>query len=111
MKVNVQDIGDTKIFAISGELDGKTSPEAQEQILPQAEGAEALVIDMSEVGYMSSAGLRMLLLIYRHIGASGGSVALVGLTEEIEDTMELTGFLKYFKTYDSVDDAIEKMSG
>jgi anti-sigma B factor antagonist len=110
MEVNVREMNNMKIIAIKGELDGKTAPEAQEKILPLAKSDATLIIDMSQVGYMSSAGLRMMLLIYRQIGASGGSVALVGLTEEVEETMELTGFLSYFDTYDSVESAIEKMS-
>ena len=83
--------------------------EAQAKILPLAQSNSALLIDLSQVGYMSSAGLRMMLLIYRQIGAAGGSVALTGLTEEIEEVMELTGFLTYFTTYESVDSAIEAM--
>jgi anti-sigma B factor antagonist len=110
MEVDVRKMDNTTIVAINGELDGKTAPEAQAKILPLAGGDVSLLIDMSQVGYMSSAGLRMMLLIYRQIGASGGSVALIGLTEEIEETMELTGFLSYFDTFDSVESAIEKMS-
>ncbi len=109
MEVNVRELNGTKIIAIVGELDGKTAPEAQAKILPLAQSDSALLIDLSQVGYMSSAGLRMMLLIYRQIGAAGGSVALTGLTEEIEEVRELTGFLTYFTTYESVDSAIEAM--
>lgn len=111
MEVNFREINGTQIAAINGELDGKTAPEAQAEILPLAQSDSTLLIDMSQVGYMSSAGLRMMLLIYRQIGAGGGTVALVGLTEEIEETMELTGFLTYFDTYESVESAMEEMAG
>ena len=53
---------------------------------------------MSRVSYMSSAGLRMLLASYRAIAGKGGTVLLAGLSEDLSDTMSLTGFLSFFKT-------------
>ena len=104
MNVNVAKDGDITVVAIAGELDGKTSPEAQVQILPLVESGCKLLVDMSHVNYMSSAGLRMMLLIYRQVMASDGRAVLVGLSEEIKDTMEVTGFLSYFETHDLAED-------
>ena len=50
---------------------------------------------MSGVEYMSSAGLRMLLSMYRQISRQNGGIVLVGLAEEIKDTMSVTGFLNF----------------
>ena len=52
---------------------------------------------------MSSAGLRMMLLIYRQVIGGGGRVVLVGLSEDIKDTMSVTGFLDFFTMHDHVD--------
>ena len=54
------------------------------------------VFDVTGVPYMSSAGFRLLLLIYRQVSLRGGKVAIVGLSEEIRDTMAVTGFLDFF---------------
>ena len=70
-----------------------------------------LVMDMSGVTFMSSAGLRMLLLLYRQVRANDGRVALVGLSEAIRDTMSITGFLGFFKVYDTVEDALGALKG
>jgi len=56
---------------------------------------------------MSSAGLRMMLLIYRHATASNGKVALVGLSEQISDTMSATGFLTFFVVCSTIEQARE----
>jgi anti-sigma B factor antagonist len=61
-----------------------------------------LLVDMSAVDYMSSAGLRMLLSMHRQASSSKGQLVLVGLSEDIEDTMSATGFLNFFKTLDTV---------
>jgi anti-sigma B factor antagonist len=55
---------------------------------------------------MSSAGLRMLLVLYRSIAGSGGKVVLAGLAGDLEDTMQLTGFLDFFDHYATVNDGI-----
>ena len=58
---------------------------------------------MSQVHYMSSAGLRMLLVVYRTVSGQGGKVVLTGLSQDLEDTMSLTGFLDFFDHFESVD--------
>lgn len=111
MDVHIKNIGDITVVALSGELDGKTAPIAQNEVLPLALPGCKLLVDMSEVPYMSSAGLRMMLLIYRQVSANNGESVLVGLSEELKDTMEVTGFLDYFEVRDSYEDGLEALSG
>ncbi|HEX2621574.1 MAG TPA: STAS domain-containing protein, partial [Phototrophicaceae bacterium] len=59
-----------------------------------------ILLDMSHVTYLSSAGLRMLLLLYRRIRENNGKMVLTGLTEEVADIMQITGFLDLFSTFD-----------
>ena len=56
---------------------------------------------------MSSAGLRMLLLIYRQAQQKSGQIALVGLSEEIKDIMSVTGFLSYFTVCETLEDGLK----
>lgn len=111
MDIQITNVNDVTVIAIEGELDGQTAPAAQNEILPLAEPGCKFLVDMSKVPYMSSAGLRMMLLIYRKVSASEGRSVLVGLSEEIQDTMEVTGFLDYFETYDTYDDGLAALSG
>jgi len=111
MEVQITTVGDITVVAIEGELDGKTAPVAQNEVLPLAQTGCKLLIDMSKVPYMSSAGLRMMLLVYRQVTASDGQSVLVGLSEEIEDTMEVTGFLDYFETRDTYEAGLEALGG
>ena len=111
MDVQITTVNDVTVVAIEGELDGKTAPVAQNEVLPLAQPGCKLLIDMSKVPYMSSAGLRMMLLVYRQVTANDGQSVLVGLSEEIEDTMEVTGFLDYFETRDSYEAGLEALNG
>lgn len=101
MNIVMRTEADTAIAAVSGEIDGKTAPQVQAQLLGVMERANRLILDMSEVTFLSSAGLRMLLLLYRQVATRKGKVALVGVPEEIRDTMTMTGFINFFTLADS----------
>jgi anti-sigma B factor antagonist len=58
---------------------------------------------MSGVEYMSSAGLRMMLSMHRQASTNKGQLVLVGLSEDIKDTMSATGFLGFFTVQDTVE--------
>jgi len=102
MLVTIKSINGAVLIELEGSLDGKTAPEVQGQVLPNAEGHEKVILDLTKVNYVSSAGLRMLLLLYRQLKAKGGRIALVGMSEEIKDVMTNTGLINFFLTADSL---------
>lgn len=111
MKIENREQDGVAIVSISGEIDSKTAPEAQEILLPIVEQYHTMIMDMNELTFMSSAGLRIMLLLYRHATAQNGKVVLVGLSEQIQDTMSATGFLSFFDLSDSIEDAMKIVKG
>ncbi len=109
MDVNIRTDDAVTIVELAGDLDASTAPAVQAQILPLAQPDHNLILDMTRVEYMSSAGLRMLLSTYRQIAAANGRVILVGLSEEIEDTMSVTGFLDFFVTGRTLQDGLDAL--
>ncbi len=107
MEIDSRNVGDAVVVEIRGELDGKTAPAAQQQIAPLIPSDGKVVLDMSGVGFMSSAGLRMMLLLYRQALSKQSRIALIGLAEEIRDTMSATGFLDFFVVSDTVESGLE----
>lgn len=99
------------VVQMVGELDSSNVPAVQEKILTSAVGATHVVLDMSQVAYMSSAGLRMLLTVYRSISGQGGKVVLVGLSADLIDTMSMTGFLDFFSYFDKLEDGLAALAG
>jgi anti-sigma B factor antagonist len=110
MEINVKPVEQVTVIEISGEIDSNTAPQAQERVLPLVQPGAKILLDMSGVEYMSSAGLRMLLSMYRQITRQNGGLVLVGLAEEIKDTMSITGFLNFFTTRDTVDEGLEALA-
>lgn len=102
-------IDQVTVVELIGDIDGSTAPKVQEHVLPLAEVGGRILMDLTQVPYMSSAGLRMLLSVYRQISSRNGQVILVGLSEEIRDTMSITGFLDFFTTRDTLDSGLEAL--
>ena len=96
MNVTVTKKGNVNIVALKGSIDSKTAPTIREDLLASLASAKDIVINMTEVDYLSSAGLRLLLLAYRDIAAKNGKVLLVGVSEEVQGVMSNTGFIKFF---------------
>ncbi|BAT56919.1 anti-sigma-factor antagonist (plasmid) [Nostoc sp. NIES-3756] len=118
MKINVKtsasptlnELQPVTVIELNGDVDTNTAPLVQEQILPQVKAGSKIILDMTQVSYLSSAGLRMLLSLYRQIFNQNAQIILVGLSEEIADTMSITGFLDFFQTADTLNQALEALN-
>ncbi len=97
------------IIEISGSLDSNTSTEAQDKITPLITEKGCMVLDLSKCKYVSSAGLRLLLMIAKELSSRGGWLTLAGLCEEVRDVMQITGFSGFFKAYNTVKEAVEAL--
>jgi anti-sigma B factor antagonist len=114
MNIELEEIDGVTVATLFGELDSRTAPIVQEKLLTLPEPNGKALLDMSGVSYISSAGLRALLMLYRQMAARDGRVALVGLTENIRDVMSVTGFLDFFNDYETLEaglSALQSESG
>lgn len=102
MKVEIEQANEIFIVTLAGELDGRSAPQVEEQLLPLLQPGCKFVLSLQAVTFMSSAGLRTLLLLYRRISAQSGQVVLVDLPEMVRDTMAITGFLDFFEDYETL---------
>jgi anti-sigma B factor antagonist len=107
MEVSFQDSGNVKIVEMQGELNSDTSTPTYNEIMNHITPQDMVILEMTQVNYMSSAGIRTLLLIYRSLINTGGKVVLVGLSEELRDTLAITGFLEFFNIQHTLDAGIQ----
>ncbi len=80
------------IFAIEGRLDTTTAPQLQEVLIPAFDDSKDITLDFAELVYVSSAGLRVLLMGQKQAKKTGGSMTLCGVSEEVMEVLEMTGF-------------------
>lgn len=97
MKTSIQEIDGRLVATLSGELDTAAAAEAEAALKPLLESnGRDVVIDCTELEYIASSGLRILLSILKKVKADGGRVTLKNVNEVIRDVLELTGFIKIF---------------
>ncbi|MBI9066883.1 MAG: STAS domain-containing protein [Salinivirgaceae bacterium] len=105
MQIEVKVENDILVIVIEGSIDSKTASEVQQKILESIQDNINVIMDLSKVDFVSSAGLRVLLMVYRAIKSKDGKVVLAGVSEEITDVMSITGFINFFEISETIDSA------
>lgn len=95
------------VVTLTGDLDSRSAPETQRRLVDLVPQDGLLLVDLSGVPYMSSAGLRAMLLVHRRVDAVNGRMALSGMSPELRSVMSATGFLEFFADAPTVDEGIE----
>ncbi len=79
---------------IEGRIDTLTAPELEQAFIDNAENCEKMILDFSETEYISSAGMRVILIAHREMEKKGGLV-LKNLSKNVESIIKMTGFGKF----------------
>jgi len=83
----------------------------QFQALLRAEKTPVLIIDLTNVPYIDSAGIGSLMGAHVSRQKDGSSLALVGVNKRVQDALEVTRVFQFFRVYPSVNDAENAASG
>jgi anti-sigma B factor antagonist len=96
------------VIAVRGELDLATAPLLRDAFESADREAGVVVVDLSEVGFLDSSGLRVLAQCQRLLTGEDGpaSLRLVVATDAVRRVLEVTGMRTFFKVYDALDDAL-----
>ena len=106
MQISTRTSNDVHIVAFTGSLDSGTSPEAQKSLGAVLASAKKVVLDFTELDYISSAGLRVLLGAAKQLRASGGKLGMFGLNQSVREVFDISGFSSILPVYQSEADAI-----
>jgi anti-anti-sigma factor len=93
MNINKVQNGDKTVFTLSGRLNTATSPNLQSVLISEFDGAKHVELDFANLEYVSSAGLRVLLMGEKAAKEKGGSMTVSNVSDEITEVFEMTGFL------------------
>ncbi len=106
MQINRKEQEGIVTLSVSGRLDAVSSVDAEKEFNEVLDaGHDMLLIDLSGLDYISSAGLRVLLVVAKRIQQKGGRVTLAGMVAGVKEVFEISGFSSIFKIFDSLDDA------
>ena len=93
MTVATNKIGQVLVLSPAGRLDAETAPGLQDQILAHVEaGDTAVLLELSALDYVSSAGLRAILLAAKKLQELEGRFALCDMSEQIAEIFQVSGF-------------------
>ena len=91
MQTKLEKEGGKLTVAVSGRVDTTTSPELEKTIFENIDGITALVLDLKEMSYISSAGLRVLLKSEKAMKAQG-EMTLINVNNDVMEILDMTGF-------------------
>ncbi|MBN2555386.1 MAG: STAS domain-containing protein [Anaerolineales bacterium] len=107
MEITQKEYKRVNAVEIAGRIDSATSGEFESVLVDLAErGRNNIVLDMSAVEFISSAGLRVLVTIRKAVQSAGGDVVLAAPSERVTDTLEIAGLDVLFTTYPDRESAI-----
>lgn len=106
VRVSKRVVDSVTVVSLAGELDARTAAHVHPQLLGALPPGAPALIDLSEVAYMSSAGLRAMLIMYRQAQRTRTSIALVGVSATLRGVLSATGFLRFFEVADSIPEGI-----
>ena len=105
MNISKSEIDSVTVFRLDGDLDTNSSPLAEEAFKEAiAGGCSAMLVNLSELGFVSSAGLRVLLTAAKRLG---GQLKVCGLNETVNEVFEISGFSTIFSVFPTEEDALQ----
>lgn len=101
----------TRIVAIAGNVDALTAGEATQYLNGRINTeTKQIILDLSQVDFMSSAGLRMILTALKASRQQGGDLYLAGAQPSVEKMLKVSGFTSILKTFPTVEAAVVEFS-
>ena len=114
MDLPLRRFADTVVLAPARRIDHGSAEGFKDALRPHLErcatGKDQIVLDLSGVDYISSAGLRVLMLARKQAKAQGGTLVVAGLTPVVKEIFEISRFTVVFEVFASVRDALVRIS-
>jgi anti-anti-sigma factor len=112
MDVEQTSVGGVQVFRIKGRLDSGTSMAFEAAVLKTiGPGTNRVVLDFTQVDYVSSAGLRVVLLAAKQTRAQQGGFAIFGMAKPIHHVFEMSGFARIIALFDTEAAAVASAGG
>lgn len=98
--------GNVAVVTLSGRVDSVTAAKLDAELLKIVNGNKKIVMDLKDVVYMSSAGVRAIARALQSVQKSEGGVKLVGIRKPVVRVLQTIGLTEVLKSYPSVEEAV-----
>lgn len=107
MEITARNEKDVVVASLNGRMDAVSAPQFDAWLSERLQASQnKIVLDMSGLEYISSAGLRSLLAAAKQLKAVGGTVVLSSISGTVEEVFRMSGFLAIFKVSPSTSEAV-----
>ena len=107
MELSNRKEGSALVVSVKGRMDAVTSPVFEKSLESlMGDGESVFVIDLANLDYISSAGLRSILALAKKLKTAGGSLHLVALQDAVKEVFDISGFSSIIPISQSVEAAI-----
>ncbi len=108
MEITNSNVGEVRVVRITGNLDTQSFSNAQAKLTGlMDEGAKKILVDFEDLDYISSAGLRILLVVAKQLTSVGGELRICSLNEVVQDVFDISGFSTIFNVAPNRSAALE----
>jgi anti-sigma B factor antagonist len=106
MEIKASLEGDVNVVALSGRIDPQAAVDLKKDLAPLVGDSKKLLIDMAEISYIGSAGLRELFFAAKNLERNGGKLVCSNLQPEVKRIFEIAGFSIPYQIFDSRSEAL-----
>lgn len=111
MCIEVRDLGGIGLVSLQGHIDHRNAGYVGEAMQVAARQYDRLIVDCHALEYISSSGLRAVLMLIKSMATKGGRPVFCGANTVVLDVLEVTGIRSLMTHCQTIDDAVEELAG
>jgi stage II sporulation protein AA (anti-sigma F factor antagonist) len=109
MPITTEIIDSVTLVSLQGQLNSANAAAIETEVLALVDGGvRKLVLDFAGLGYISSAGLRMVLVVAKRLKQEGGLLVLCGMQPQVREVFDISGFLAILNVEPSRGEALAR---
>ncbi|MFC4278992.1 STAS domain-containing protein [Achromobacter aloeverae] len=111
MSLNIARIGSIIVVSPEGQINSANAAAIEAELIALVDaGQRQAVLDLSRLNYLSSAGLRVILVLAKRLKQQDGALVLCGMSSQVREVFDVSGFLAILAVTDTREQAIARLS-
>ncbi|MBV7485180.1 STAS domain-containing protein [Bordetella sp. BOR01] len=111
MNLTIDKLGDVLLVSPEGQINSANAAGIEADLLTHVDkGERKVVLDLARLDYISSAGLRVVLVVAKRLKQAGGALALCSMQPQVREVFDISGFLAILTVTDTPQQAAEKLA-
>ncbi len=110
MPLSIESTDNAHIIALQGQINSANAATVETEVLAVLQkGAKNVLLNMTELSYISSAGLRVVLVLAKRLKQAGGKLVIYGMQPHVREVFDISGFLAILNVTATRNEAVEQL--